>query len=160
MKLIFILLCLILTACDETSTPVEPERVFTSTDRVLLAKFISLPRQPVSVKWEVVEIPARGTGSLTALLEFTAKDKRYITNNSKPFELQVNDRINAEFYDTWLPVVAKSDIKVSLQGDSYELHGVPSFQPDMFTNTALSPYVNGSITPLATGYILVSLYSM
>lgn len=160
MKSVIVLIFLLLTGCDESPDPTASPRVLTSTDRLLLEKFISLPRPPISVKWEVVEIPARGTGSLIALLEFTLKDKRYILNHGKPFELQVNDRMNAEFYDSWLPAVAKSDIRVSLQGISYELHDVTSSQADMFTNTELSPYVNGSITPLAKGYILVSLYSM
>jgi hypothetical protein len=42
----------------------------------------------------------------------------------------------------------------------YELSGVMALKPDLFTRTDLSPYVNGSVTPLSGGYILVSLYAL
>jgi hypothetical protein len=93
-------------------------------------------------------------------LEFSASDKVYILENSPQFDSISNDRISAEFYDTWLPDRAKNGIKKKAVHNMYELSGIVALKADLFTKTDLSPYVNGSITPLSGGYILVSLYAL
>lgn len=108
----------------------------------------------------VDESSERSTGSLRALLEYSAADKAAILENSPGFDSKSNDRINAEFYDTWLPDSAKANIKTQPVDDMYELSGIMSLRADLFSKAELSPYVNGSITPLSGGYILVSLYAM
>lgn len=109
----------------------------------------------------VDESSERSTGSLRALLEYSAADKAAILENSPGFDSKSNDRVNAEFYDTWLPESAKENIHTQAVGDDmYELSGIIPLRADLFTNAELSPYVNGSITPLSGGYILVSLYAM
>lgn len=160
MKLVFVLPFILLVGCDELSVPEETEQVFKSTDLELLPKFISLPRQPLSAKWEVVEIQGRDNGTLTALLEFTANDKRYVLQHSQAFDLQLNIRLDAGFYDAWLPAAAKAGVTVRQQEERYELLGLVPMQANLFTNAALSPYVNGQIAPLANGFILVFLYAM
>lgn len=68
--------------------------------------------------------------------------------------------MDAVFYETWLPAESKESLKTELVNGSYELKNILALQPGLFAQTELSPYVNGSITPLSGGYILVSLYSM
>lgn len=156
--LVFILL--ILSGCDNTVSTTEPMKLTSHDEIGILPKLISLPKEPLSVKWQVDESSENNTGSLRALLEFSAKDKATILENSPEFDSKSNDRINAEFYDTWLPDSAKANIKTQPVDDMYELSGIMSLRADLFSKAELSPYVNGSITPLSGGYILVSLYAM
>jgi hypothetical protein len=158
LNLVFLLM--MLSGCDNTVSTIEPKNIVVHNELGILPKLISLPKQPLSVKWQVDESRERNTGSLRALLEFSVKDKASIMENSPPFDIESNDRINAEFYDTWLPDTAKVNIKTEMVGEMYELSGITAHQADLFTKTDLSAYVNGSITPLSGGYILVSLYSM
>ena len=130
------------------------------TEIGVLNKLISLPTEPLSVKWDIEESKQSGNGSIRALLEFSKQDKQSILNKSSGFDNKSNDRIDEVFFDTWLPAEAKDGIEVKKINGVYELVGVMALQPNLFTQTKLSPYVNGSITPLAGGFILVSLYSM
>jgi hypothetical protein len=149
-----------LSGCDNTVSTTEPMNITVYDELGILPKLISLPKQPLSVKWQVDESSERSTGSLRALLEFSAPDKAYILENSPQFDSISNDRINAEFYDAWLPDSAKTSIKTQAVDDMYELSGIVALKADLFTKAELSPYVNGSITPLSGGYILVSLYAL
>lgn len=156
--LVFVLL--ILTGCDSVVSTIDSVNINTHDELDILPKLISLPKQPLSVKWQIDESSERNTGSLRALLEFSATDKAAILANSPEFDSKSNDRINAEFYDTWLPDSAKTNIQKQVVDDVYELSGVMPRRADLFTNAELSPYVNGSITPLSGGYILISLYAI
>ncbi len=156
--LVFVLL--ILSGCDSVVSTTEPMNIIVHEEMGILPKLISLPKQPISVKWQVDESSERNTGSLRALLEFSATDKAAILANSPEFDSKSNDRINAEFYDTWLPDSAKTNIQKQSVGDMYELSGIMPLKADLFTSAELSPYVNGSITPLSGGYILISLYAI
>lgn len=156
--LVFILL--ILSGCDSSVSTTEPMNITVHEELGILPKLISLPKQPLSVKWQVDESSKTNTGSLRALLEFSSEDKASILENSPEFDSKSNDRINAEFYDTWLPDSAKANIQTQAVGDMYELSGIMPLKADLFTSAELSPYVNGSITPLSGGYILISLYAM
>ncbi|MGD9170800.1 MAG: hypothetical protein PVI97_12170 [Candidatus Thiodiazotropha sp.] len=151
---------LILSGCDNTVSTTESMNIAVYDELGILPKLISLPKQPLSVKWQVDESAERGTGSLRALLEFSASDKAYILENSPQFDSISNDRISAEFYDTWLPDRAKNGIKKQAVDNMYELSGIEALKADLFTKADLSPYVNGSVTPLSGGYILVSLYAL
>ena len=149
------LLLVLSVGCDNSGTAMKTEK---HNELGMLPKLLSLPRQPLSVKWTIEESTDRG--SLRALLQFSAADKTFILNNSPEFEIKTNDRLDAELFDSWLPEEARAEIETQRQGDEYELLGVVPLQPDLFTQNEMSPYVNGSVTPLGDGYVLVWLYAM
>lgn len=155
-----VLILLILLGCDNTVSTTESTNITVNHELGILPKLISLPKQPLSVKWQVDETREKGTGSLRALLEYSAEDKTFVLESSPMFDNKTDDRINAKFYDTWLPDSAKENINIQLVDDMYELSGITPLRADLFTKTDYSPYVNGSITPLSGGYILVSLFAM
>jgi len=126
----------------------------------LLPKLISLPKQPKTVLWQLEEAPGRDSGSLTALLSFDENDYRYIVDHSPKTEANTNQLMPPDFYKKWVPESLRNTIKTATNGDSLELLGIKSLQPELFTQAELSPYKNGSVTPLGNGCILVSLYSM
>jgi hypothetical protein len=157
----FLAFCvLLLSGCDNTVSTPEPMSPVVHDELGILPKLISLPKQPISVKWQVDESPEQNTGSLRALLEFSPQDKLSIIESSPEFDSKEDDRISAELFNVWLPESAKANIKTRAVEDMYELSGIMALKPDLFTRTDLSPYVNGSITPLSGGYILVSLYAL
>jgi len=156
LTILSMLVCM--TGCDNKMNS-KSEKMNISHDMGLLPKLMSIPGTPLSVKWQLDE-SRENSGSLEALLEYSVEDKKYILDNSNKFENPSPDRINAEFYDSWIPKNAKKDIEVNKLDNVYELKEVIPLLPNLFTQTELSPYVNGSITPLAGGYIFISLYSM
>ena len=161
LKYSLLLLTLILFGCDnKMPSSAEQLNKEVHTEIGILNKLISLPAEPLSVKWDIDESKQSGNGSIRALLEFSEKDKQNILDKSSAFDKKSNDRIDAVFFDTWLTVEAKEGIEVKKVNGVYELVGVMALKPNLFTQTKLSPYVNGSVTPLAGGFILVSLYSM
>lgn len=161
LKYLFIFsICLILVGCEKDMNADQARMETIKTDLGILPKLISLPRQPVNVIWEVDEKAGMDNGTLVALLNYTDEDYAYIVNNSLKYESNSNDRMNAQFYKKWVPEELQKTIKIEKQGENYELIGIKQLKPELFTQTDLSPYKNGSITPLGRGYILVSLYAM
>lgn len=144
------------------------------TELGILSKLISLPKQPVSVKWRLNENQERRQGYLAVLLEFKASDYAYILENSRPFDLKNNARILSEIYEKWLPDHAKTGIEIKPTGDSYEIIGttekltgeiyevigVSPLQPNLFADAERSSYIEGEITPLKNGFIFVGLSSL
>lgn len=157
---IILIALLSLAGCDnKMNSKSEAEKVTISYEMGLLPRLMSIPGKPVSVKWELDE-SRENAGNLVALLEYSTADKQNIITNSNKVENPSSDRIDAEFYDNWLPEEAKKGIETNKIEGVYELKGVIPLLPNLFTQTELSPYVNGSVTPLAGGYILVALYAM
>jgi hypothetical protein len=166
MKLTTILLIfasMLLLGCDimTESNKKKPEGIHKEIG--ILPKLISLPRQPISVKWKRKQF--HRDFLLIALLGFTESDYKYIIENSNPLESKVNRIISPEIYDKWLPDEAKSGITVkpfstAAGATAYELFGIYSLHPNLFANPQLSSYIHGYITPLKKGYILVLLQTM
>jgi hypothetical protein len=162
-RFFFVFYVLLFSGCDNTVSTTEPTRPIVHDELGILPKLISLPKQPISVKWQLDEYPEKNTGNLQALLEFSPQNKIFIIENSPEFDSKQNAILRIELFDAWLPEHAKDSIEVRVVDGivgAYELSGVRGFKPDLFTRTDLSPYVNGYITPLSGGYILVSLYAM
>lgn len=158
LTILSVLFCI--TGCDnKMNSSSKSEKINVSYEMGLLPKLMSIPGKPLSVKWQVGET-RENSGNLVALLEYSVEDKQNILNNSNKFENPSSDSINAEFYDSWIPDAAKKGIEIEKMDDAYKLKEVIPLLPNLFTQTELSPYVNGSITPLADGYIFVALYSM
>lgn len=161
-KTIFsLIIILLIFGCEKEMTVAKEEKTIQiHTEMGVLDKLISLPKKPIAVKWSIDESSSQGSGNLTVLLEFTETDKKYLVENSKAFEKERNDKIDVDFYNNWLPEEAKKSIKTKTINGNYELIDIKALQPNLFNKTELSPYVNGSITPLNHGFILLSLYSM
>ena len=148
------------TGCDYTAaSKTKANKVRTYYEIGLLPKLMSIPGNPVSVKWQIDETK-ENAGNLIVLLKYSPQDKQLILENSKIADNPSFDRIGIDIYDTWITEEAKRGLEVKIINKVYELKGIPQYTPDVFIQTELSPYVNGSVTPLAGGYIFISLYSM
>jgi hypothetical protein len=129
------------------------------TEIGILPKLISLPRQPVLVKWKIEK--NHGNDSvLYVLFKFNENDFKYIKDHSLSFEHKKNETLWTEFYDKWLPEDAKTGIAIKLVGEAYELIGIVGRKANLFANPDLSSYIHGGITPLKNGYISVALETM
>ncbi|VAW60633.1 hypothetical protein MNBD_GAMMA09-2840 [hydrothermal vent metagenome] len=160
-KLCLPVILILLSGCESqvsTSSDQTTNRIHYEIG--LLKQLISIPASPLSVKWEINEAKEGGGGSLNVLFEFSEQDKKIIIKGSENFEQNVDDRIESVFYTEWLPVETRKQIKTKQSDGVHILTGISALQPTLFTQAERSPYVNGSITPLSGGYILVSLYSM
>lgn len=158
--ILVVLICIILLGCDNMAETNKSKNNEIQTELGILPKLISLPKQPVSVKWRLTENLERRTGYLVALLKFKESDYKYILDNSQSFENKINAKILIEIYDKWLPDDAKTCINVKFNGELYELIGIFGLKPNLFNKTQFSPYIHGEITPLDNGYICVVLASM
>jgi hypothetical protein len=123
----------------------------------VLPKLISLPREPIAAKWEVEENKQAGT--LRALLKFSAADYEHIVRESETFDRRGNEILDAAMFD-WIDEEAKHGIEATRDGSSVELVDVEPRRANLFSRAELSPYVNGKITPLADGFVLVAMYAM
>ena len=117
-KRLILLIVIFIFGCDEkmpAATTQSSNQIHTEIG--ILNKLISLPKEPLSVKWELNESKETGTGYLNVLLEFNDGDKAYILNNSEAFETQRNDKMEMKFYRDWLPEKAKNDIETKAHKD-------------------------------------------
>ena len=121
-----------------------------------LSSLISLPAEPVSVRWQIEENPARSTGTLRALVQFAEADAARIIDSSPTFDRRDDDVLKAEDH-AWLTESSLLGIEVKEEGGRYRLVGAEPRKPDLFTKTERSPYVSGKVTPLANGFIFVNL---
>lgn len=122
-----------------------------------LPRLISLKVLPSSVRWHISENQQRG--SLTALLKFSANEYDRIVKAS-PAIGQGSDSLPQPFFDEWVPKNLKLSTRRLPDLKRVELVGLPPRRPDWFTEGRLSPFVNGQLTTLGEGYLLLSLYSM
>jgi len=160
LKSLFLIIIISLVSCDDKPDRIYAEKHDVSFDADILNKLMSFPRYPISVKWETRELNNKEAGSLVALLEYSEQEYHDIVKSSKPFDTVRNDRLAIYLYDTFLPDKSKQGIHTQSDGVYYELLNVSALHANIFTNSELSPYVNGSVTPLSNGFVLVSLYSM
>jgi hypothetical protein len=162
MTILLIVASMLLLGCDNMTenNMIKTESIHTEIG--ILPKLISLPRQPVSVKWRREQF--HRDFLLLALLKFTESDYNYIIENSQTFEGKGNRFMAPETYDNWLPDDAKSGIiakPLTAAGvTAYELIGITPLKANLFANRDLSSYIHGSITPLRNGYILIGLQTM
>lgn len=158
---IFLWLIFLLNGCDNDMNNDNKATAKTETELGILPKLISLPKEPLKVKWEVSDQESTDAGSLVALLQYTISDYNSIIDGSQPFEANRYERMDSAFYENWVPQEIRKTINtLPIDNDMLELQNIIPLKPDLFTQTKLSPFVNGSITPLGDGFILVSLYSM
>jgi len=150
----------ITTGCENDMKAEQVAVETMNTELGILPKLVSLPKQPDTVLWEIDEQEGQDNGSLVILLKFSEEDYAYIIGNSNEVDSRANDVMNIDFFRKWVPSTIRESINTVEKGDSYELQDIKQYKPDLFTNTELSPYKNGSVTALGQGYILVSLYTM
>jgi len=152
--IIVIIISILLIGCDKVTAPdtVKSEHKI-HYELGILPKIMSMPAIPLKVKWQL-----SGDRSLYALLTYSPEDYKFIIENSTPFEVVNNTRLDATFYRDWLE--NKIKLNVIYHNDSYEIIGAYDTQPNLFIQAEHSPFVNGSALPLGNGIILVSLYAM
>lgn len=152
------ILLLSLTACGEPRKK-SSEAPIIQTELGVLPKLISLPKQPIAVRWlpPSEQLP---DSSLDALLKFSSDDYAYILDHSQPGAATRNVQLPKEYVEAWVPAEVRAKIEKTVHQDLVELHGIHQREPDIFTQTQLSPYIHGSFIPLGDGYILLNLYSM
>lgn len=157
--LLILIIAAIATGCDK-DMKTEQSTSTINTELGILPKLISLPKQPKKVLWQVTEQKGKDNGTLVALLSFSDADYDYIVQKSQTTEANIDDVMDGDFYEKWVPEKLRQQIKIQKNGDRVELIGIKRMKPDLFTQAEISPFKNGSVTPLGEGYLLVSLYSM
>jgi hypothetical protein len=149
-----------LMGCDQDMKSEMGTNIKMNTELGMLPKLISLPKQPIKVLWQVDEEAGKDNGSLTALLLFKKADYEFVIANSPVTDGKVNDVMAVDFYEQWVPKELQSAINKETTEGGYELLDIKRRKPDLFTQAELSPFKNGSVTPLGQGYVLISLYAM
>ncbi len=154
--IIAIFFSILLIGCEKVKDPdtVKSEHEI-HHELGLLPKVMSMPATPLKVKWQL-----SGDRNLYALLTYSSEDYQFIIENSTPFEVVSNAKLGADFYRDWLENEIKLNVIYHDDYDRYEIIGAHDIQPSLFTQAEYSPFVNGSVTPLGNGLILVSLYTM
>jgi hypothetical protein len=152
---------IIFLGCDDMKDTSKKKIDYGSiqTEIGILPKLISLPRQPLLVKWKIYNKHGNDS-ALLALLKFNEKDYDFIIKNSKTSKRKTNETWLIETYDKWLPEDVRSGIKVKIVGQSYELIGISRLEANLFANPKRSSYIHGAIIPLKNGYISVNLFTM
>jgi hypothetical protein len=152
--IIAIIISILLIGCEKVKDPdtVKSEHEV-HYELGLLPKIMSMPATPLKVKWQL-----SGDRNLYALLTYSQEDYKFVIENSTPFEIVSNSKLSETFYRDWLENKIKLD--VIYHNDSYEIIGAHDIQPNLFIQAELSPFVNGTVTPLGDGLVLVSLYTM
>jgi hypothetical protein len=119
----------------------------------ILPKLVSLPREPMSAKWEVDERPGKAS-KLRALLRYSPDDYEHILEHSEVFDRRDNELLSPDDYE-WIDAAAREGVESRPKGRWIELVGVEPRKGTLFGRAPRSPYVNGKITPLPNGYIFV-----
>ncbi|MEY4583407.1 MAG: hypothetical protein RL701_8110 [Pseudomonadota bacterium] len=139
------------------SKPADESEV--RTDVVALARMISLPREPRSVKWQTTK-GHRDDWALTALLEFAPEDLSAIVAESQ--QLNGTAHISQKF-TPWFP----DDFRAAHAGLPVRPDGIIEFadgariRPTSFTAAKLSPLKHGIVEVFEKeGLAFVHLYTM
>lgn len=155
-SLITILLFIFLAGCLDRGDPDTVKSDHKIHDELgPLPKIMSMPATPLKVKWQL-----SGDINLCALLTYSPEDYQFVVENSTPFEIINNVKIDASFYREWLENEIKLDVIYHGDYDRYEIIRAQAVQANLFTKAQYSPFVNGSVTLLGHGKVLVSLDAM
>ncbi len=157
LTLIVVALLLALPGCEDRMSDPQASSTQVNTELGTLPGLISLPKQPIEVRWEVIEQAQGEAGMLRVLLRYSEEDYAAVVEGSETFESKTNDRINPVIYDDWIIAPAKEGIEVVTKGRYYELVDVQPRKANLFWNAERSPYVDGRVSPLRNGYIYVAM---
>jgi hypothetical protein len=135
-------------SCDERSKslPGAAPHVagVTSADAKLLRRYINLPREPLSMKWQTRDLPRHGDWSLCVLFRFSRPDLDAIIAASS--KLPGPPAIPADLLNIWFPAQlrdryahARRDARGVLLEDAMLR------TPDPFVVGDRSPLVHGSV---------------
>lgn len=168
MKYIFILLiCSFIVWCQKESIQIDAVDSKTPdnspiivTELSTLPYLISLPKQPISVKWQKPGPDPERT-FIVALFKFSPQDYNEIVAKSPNFDLIQDARIPKEFFNKWVDESISSQLDIEESDDGiYILKGVNDLKPDLFTQAPSSPFIHGDFTPLGNGFILLTLHTL
>jgi len=159
MRYILIFSLLLLISCGdnmETNTENNPP---VNTEMGLLNKLISFPKQPESLKWQVHETEG-DAANLVALLVYSPDDVSVILANSPALTAKGVTRFPQAFFEEWVPAKITASMNKQINEAVVTLPDVHAYAPDVFTQTDLSPFVNGTLYDLGDGYLLLDLSAM
>lgn len=122
-----------------------------------LPKMMSLPKQPLEIKWEQPVPNKFGQSSIVALMRFSPEDYDYIMENSDKFDIMDDNNLPITFFDKWVDKSIADKMTLIKTSDEYITKGYSRFQANLFTRIKGSPYVTGRVHPLASEHILVIL---
>lgn len=158
--LYLIILFPMLTGCTEPMNTTASDKTVINQELGLLPKLISLPKQPIAVRWQEPDPDDRERANLIALLTFTPQDYQEIIESSPKFDVIRDERLPEDMFNKWVGESVSDQLTTEKDNGVVILKGVHALKPDLFTKTDTSPFVNGSITPLGEGNLLVVLSSM
>ena len=120
-----------------------------STDLSQLRKFIALPAEPETVRFELLPAPAKGEGHLCAALTFSAAEAERIIGAAPP------ERPGGGMLTITVPASLDPAANgVATDGNGLQSTGLPIYPPDPF---ARSPYLQGFFISPGPGRILLCL---
>lgn len=137
-----------------------PNKTVIHDELGLLPQLISLPEQPIAVRWQEPDPSNRERANLIALLKFAPQDYEEIVGSSPNFDTITDERLPEKVFDQWVDESIAAHLTTEKDHGVVTLRGVHALKPNLFTKAEASPFVNGSITPLGKGYILLILSSM
>ncbi len=143
---------------DSTETAAEAPKVLNEVG--VLSKLISLPNDPISVRWLEPDPNNRESAELLALIEFNEADYAEIVKNSPNFDLIQDDKMPEAMFKEWVPATVATAMEIKQENGMVVMKGINALKPDLFTKAKASPFIHGTITPLGSGYIFVYLYTM
>ena len=154
---------LILTGCkdimsDSTETATKAPKIVNEVGA--LSKLISLPNDPVSVRWLEPDPNNKESAELLALIEFHEGDYAEIVKNSPNFDLIQDDKMPEPMFNEWVPASVAAAIETKQENGMVVMKGINALKPNLFIKAKASPFIHGAITPLGAGYIFVYLYTM
>ena len=153
---LLVIVTVIIGACgDKDMAPTN----LIHTELGILPKLISIPYDVISVKWQEPSSTERDAQNLLVLLQFSEVDALKIVENN-PQMLNSSIALPRVLYENWVPALAKHSIEFEQQGENFHLKNITVLEPNSFTKTQLSPFVNGKVYALPNGYFLIDLYSM
>lgn len=157
MRYLIVTLALLIASCDFLENDYvekEPEVYY---ELKHLPKMMSFPRQPLKVKWEQPVPNKFGQSELIALMKFSPEDYDYIVKNSKNFDIINDDNLSIEFFNKWIDKSIADKMTLIEKDGEYILKGYSRVEPNLFVRARGTPFVKGTVHPLADGYILVAL---
>lgn len=163
LNLAFMILLSLLMGCadDNEGNTMETEEQIKGGDLSLLKKLIKLPDDAYEIKWEAKEDSSGGLTSLSVFFRLPEVGYNTAVTNSIAFDTPIKDsQVSIQVVESWFPQELKSKFSTVQNGEAYILKDVETKSANDFVIGGMSPFVNGQLTLLGDGYLLLQMYTM